>query len=155
MSLLIALGLSSCGNKQENTRPIEQKNSQSAGAFEAYSVSVKPMMVLNYHISVQMNAREPCTGEVTLELMNNFSLNFPKGMEQNSLLCFGILPVPLGLILSGVSGGIMPDTKDEKGSGVSILSKASHDGKILYLSDLGSTKFDPRLEFNSVLGLCS
>ena len=73
MSLLIALGLSSCGNKQENTRPIEQKNSQSAGAFEAYSVSVKPMMVLNYHISVQMNAREPCTGEVTLELMNNFS----------------------------------------------------------------------------------
>ena len=133
-----------CKPKTTKPRQLETKDGYVADSLENYSAPAKAIMVLNYQIDVELSSMAPCKGEVTLELMSNFSLNFPKGMSDNNLICFGLIPIPLGLILSGISGGIVPKTdKSSSGKRVSLLSKAKHDGMVLYLSDFISASFDP------------
>ena len=141
--LFVFLNLVACGSGTETRSAKEKKTQASAGALQAYAASPKAIMTLNYRVDVKMNSFAPCKGEVTLELLSNFSLSFPKGMAENNLVCFGIIPIPIGSILGGVTGGFSTPG-DQSGSGKpSIIKDAQHDGMTLYLGSLGSAQFEP------------
>ena len=63
-------------------------------------------------------------------------------MAENNLGCFGIIPIPIGSILGGVTEG-SSTPGDQSGSGKPSIISIAHDGMTLYLGSLGSAQFEP------------
>lgn len=92
---------------------------------------VSSVAKVTYNLTVESNSgAKVCRGEVTLEILSDFSLSFPKSFVD----C-----VSMRLNLAAILGAQM----DEGAAGAAGMGKMKHDGKVLSIEKIGGATFNP------------
>lgn len=85
--------------------------------------------MVKYNLTIESNSgAKVCKGEVTLEIMSDFTLNFPESYVD----C-----VSMRLNLAAILG------MQTEGGGTAGMGKMTHDGKVLAIETIGGATFDP------------